>query len=446
MYERKTEEKFDRTPGTSRSGQIAATIATCVLLIVGSSLPAAAATLCVNPGGKGGCFSSIGAAVTAANSGDVINVAHGTYKEDVGISKSLSLIGGDGDDDGPIIDATGQLNGITINKASDVVVSGFIVENAETAGIWITNSSFITISRNTVQYNDKGVVPGTPDTCPSLKGTPFASGENLDCGEGVFLSAVDHSILANNTITRNAGGILMTDDTGASHDNLITGNSVVRNTELDCGITIPSHSGAGVFHNTVSGNDSSYNGGPGVGIFAPGPGSKAYANVIVNNTLRGNGLPGVTMHNHAAPGVGNVPPGAPQPNFNDNVILGNDISDNAKDTADAATGGPTGINIYSVGTMTGTIISQNVIRQESFDIVIKIPAAAVPAVQIHLNNITGNTDVGLMNAGAAQVDATVNWWGCPGGPASKGCASITGTGSVLFTPWLTRPFQAGGDR
>lgn len=445
MYDRETEEKFDRTPRTSRSGRIATTIGICALLMAGSSVPAAAATLCVNPAGKGGCFSSIGAAVTAANPGDVINVAHGTYKEDVSIGKSLSLIGGD-DHDGPIIDATGQLNGITINKASDVVVSGFIVENAETAGIWITNSSFITISRNTVQYNDKGVVPGTPDTCPSLQGTPFASGENLDCGEGVFLSAVDHSILANNTITRNAGGILMTDDTGPSHDNLITGNSVVRNTELDCGITIPSHSGAGVFHNTVSGNDSSYNGGPGVGIFAPGPGSKAFANVIVNNTLRGNGMPGVSMHNHAAPGVGNVPPGAPQPDFNDNIILGNDISDNAKDTGDAATGGPTGINIYSVGTMTGTIISQNVIRHESFDIVIKIPAAAVPAVQIHLNNITDNTDVGLMNAGAAQVDATENWWGCPGGPGSKGCASITGTGSVLFTPWLTRPFQAGGDR
>src|SRR5205807_2435960 len=166
-------------------------------------------------------------------------------------------------------------------------------------------------------------------------------------------------MLANNTITRNAGGILMTDDTGASHDNVITANSVVRNTELDCGITMPSHSGAGVFHNTVSGNDSSYNGGPGVGIFAPGPGSEAFANVI---------------------------------------------------------------------------------RQEALDIVIKIPAAAVPAVQIHLNNITDN-QVGLMNAGAAQVDATQNWWGCSGGPGANGCASISGPGPVLFTPWLTRPFQ-----
>jgi hypothetical protein len=52
---------------------------------------ASAATLCVNPGGKAGCTSSIGAAVAAAAPGDIIQVAEGTYKEDVLITKSLSL-------------------------------------------------------------------------------------------------------------------------------------------------------------------------------------------------------------------------------------------------------------------------------------------------------------------------------------------------------------------
>jgi parallel beta-helix repeat protein len=360
----------------------------------------------------------------------------------VAIAKSLSLIG-DGEEN-TIIDATGKNNGITITGATDVVVSGFTVENANTAGIWITGSSFVTISDNRVINNDKALIPGAHASCPPLIGTPFELGEAEDCGEGVFLSAVDHSILANNTITGNAGGVLITDDTGSTHDNLITGNSVVRNTALDCGITLPSHSGAGVFHNTISGNDSSYNGGPGVGIFAPGPGSKAYGNVVVNNRLRGNGLPGVTMHNHAAPGVNGVPAGAPPPIFNDNVILGNDISANSQDFADAATAGPTGINIYSLAPMTGTLISQNVIHQEAFDIVVKVPATGnVPAVQIHLNNFPDN-QVGLQNAGTAKVDATQNWWGCSGGPAAKGCASVSGTG-VLFVPWLGQPFQAGGN-
>lgn len=419
-------------------------LTTCIgvwgLMLGGAGQPATAATLCVNSGGTNGCLASIGAAVAAAKAGDTVNVAKGTYNEDVMISKSVSLVGQNNEN--TIIDASGKNNGITIAGANDVVVSGFTVENANAAGIWITNSSFVTIHDNNVINNDVALIPGANASCPPLSGTPFESGEAMDCGEGVFFSEVDHSILANNTITGNAGGVLLSDDIGATHDNLITGNSVVRNTALDCGITLASHSMAGVFHNTVSGNNSSYNGGPGVGIFAPGPGSKAYGNVVINNRLRGNGLPGVTMHNHAAPGVNGVPAGAPPVDFNDNLIVGNEISANSQDFEDAATAGPTGINIFSLAQMTGTLISENVIDQESFDIVINVPATgSVPAVQIHLNNFPNN-QVGLQNAGAATLDARQDWWGCSGGPGAGGCASISGSG-VLDAPWLTTPFQAG---
>ncbi|HEV2696360.1 MAG TPA: right-handed parallel beta-helix repeat-containing protein, partial [Terriglobales bacterium] len=401
---------------------LAIAIALGAFLVLGQ--PAIAAVLCVNTGAAGGCFHSISAAVAAATAGDTILVAHGTYNEDVTINKSLYLIGENKEN--TVIDATGENDGITITGATNVAVSGFTVENANAAGIWITSSSMVTISNNIVKDNDKALIPGANASCPPLAGTPFEQGEAEDCGEGVFLSDVNHSTLASNIITENAGGILITDDTGPTHDNLITGNSVVKNTELDCGITLPSHSGAGVFHNTVSGNDSSYNGGPGVGIFAPGPGSKAYGNVVINNRLRGNGLPGVTMHNHAAPGVNGVPGFLPPPIFNDNVILGNDISANSQDFEDAATAGPTGINIYSVGPMTGTIVSQNVIHQEALDIVVKVPAAAIAAVQVHLNNLPGK--IGLQNAGAATVDATQNWWGCSRGPGANGCSTISGSG------------------
>lgn len=411
-------------------------IMTISTLALGGS--AAAATLCVNQGGTGGCLASIQAAVAAASAGDTIRVAEGTYYEDVSVTKPLFLVGAH--EHNTIIDATGLVNGIAITGTSDVGVTGFTVKNAETAGIWITNSSRVTISSNIVEDNDKGLIPGPPPTCPALNGTPFAQGEAFDCGEGVFLSAVDHSVLSGNTVTGNAGGILITDDTGPTHDNFISDNSVVRNTELDCGITLPSHSGAGVFHNTVSGNNSSYNGGPGVGIFAPGPGSKAYGNVVINNRLRGNGLPGVTMHNHAAPGVNGVPAFLPPVMFDDNMVLGNDISDNSQDFEDAATSGPTGINIYSVAPMMGTIISQNVIHQEALDIVVNVPAMGMmPAAQAHLNNLPGR--VGLQNAGAAVVDATENWWGCSRGPLSQGCSKVLGSG-VVFQPWLLKPFQA----
>jgi hypothetical protein len=80
-----------------------------------------------------------------------------------------------------------------------------------------------------------------------------------------------------------------------------------------------------------------------------------------------------------------------------------------------------------------------------FDIVIKVPASGgVPTALVHLNNLEDNNQAGLQNAGTAPVDATQNWWGCSGGPSAHGCSTISGSG-VLFAPWLTRPFQAGGD-
>src|ERR1035438_9510258 len=82
-------------------------------LIFGSILSTGnlfAATLCVNPGGTGGCFSTISAAVTAASPNDTIKVAVGTYTEDVVIGKALSVVGASRST--TIIDATGLSNGV----------------------------------------------------------------------------------------------------------------------------------------------------------------------------------------------------------------------------------------------------------------------------------------------------------------------------------------------
>ena len=52
--------------------------------------------------------------------------------------------------------------------------------------------------------------------------------------------SVAYSTVYANKSAANAGGILLTDEFGPNHDNLVQGNYVADNTK-DCGITIPSY-------------------------------------------------------------------------------------------------------------------------------------------------------------------------------------------------------------
>jgi hypothetical protein len=141
------------------------------------------------------------------------------------------------------------------------------------------------------------------------------------------------------------------------------------------------------------------------------------------------------MHNHAA-----APSPAPPVNLNDNVIAGNRISGNAADTEDAGTSGPTGINVFSVAPITGTVISQNVFEDEAIDIAFKAP---VGQLSVHFNDFD-TWGIGVENLGTGTVNATDNWWHCHAGPEGKGCTTVSGPG-VWFTPWLTSRFNNNGD-
>lgn len=409
------------------------------------AIPAFAATACVQPQGHFGCQKTIGAAVAAAAPGDVIYVWPGVYKEMVTITQSVSLVAIPGSH--TVIDATGLSNGIFINGMSaapmpgvaNVVVSGFDVRNANFEGILVVNGSNITLTDNHVHGNDVSL-DISAGTCP---GQPaFETNEGDDCGEGIHLMAADHSIVRESEIDHNAGGILISDETGPNQNNLITGNSVHDN-PYDCGITLASHGPApgvtatgpfGVWNNTISHNSSFHNGtqlpgaGAGVGIFAPFPGTTNTGNVVVGNDLYNNGLPGVTMHNHAS-----APSPAPPVNMNNNEIVGNHISGNGADTDDAATSGPTGINLFSTAPVTGTVISGNDIDNEAIAIAYNVPSGQL---NVHFNDLPRS--VGIDNIGTGTVDATENWWNCPTGPGAGHCASVTGP-NISTAPWLFTP-------
>jgi hypothetical protein len=415
---------------------------------------ASAATLCASTHKEPGCKATIGAAVAAASPGDVIQVAEGTYNEQVTINIPLSLVAAPGSQ--TIIDATNLTTGIFVNGmstaptpgVSNVLISGFTVRNANFEGILVVNASDVTIVGNHVTDNNRSLdING--GTCPGIPA--FETNEGVDCGEGIHLMAVDDSTVIRNEIDHNAGGILLSDETGPSQHNYITGNNVHDN-PFDCGITMASHAPAtsvistatvsfGVINNIVEQNISRHNGtqvpgaGAGVGIFAPAPGATATGNVVLGNDLLDNGMPGVAIHNHAF-----APAPAPPVNLNNNAVIGNHFSGNAADVSDTATSGPTGINIASLAPVTGTVIARNSFDSEAIDVAFKVPSGQLSA---HFNSFSSGT--GIDNLGSGIVDASNNWWNCPIGPGGKSrssCATVAGT-AVSFTPFLLSPSDAG---
>jgi Right handed beta helix region len=339
-----------------------ATIVAGSLMIVGMSLGALAAPSvfaagpCVNPGGTGGCSSTIQAAVNTASPGAVIHVAAGTYHEDVMIKTAISLLGAGAGKS--VIDAASATPhyGVTIwGVHSKTVLRGFTIEKAPLAGIQVRASSHVVIRKNTVDGNDTNLNTSKLTCAGAL---PF---DAMDCGEGINLNGAIKTIVDRNVIQNNAGGILLSDEYGKTRGNVIE-NNAVQNNVLDCGITLASHPhsfpggkpgpGYGVFNNMIKNNSSTNNGGAGVGIFDPTPGTQAYNNTVENNVLSGNGLAGVMMHSHA-----------PNQNLSGNKIIGNWIGlNNIFGDSDSGNMQTTGILSWSaVSPLTSLVIKNNVI-------------------------------------------------------------------------------------
>lgn len=435
----------------------------CAILLVGFAQPAAASTLCVNPSGKHGCYSTISDALSHAAAYDTIYVASGTYKEEVDVAIPVSIIGAGAKS--TVVDATNLAHAFFVDGydhpgLNDVTIAGFTARYALYEGILVVSASDVTIRDNHIENNDQipGIqFTGNPTGCPNQPGSGiYETDETGDCGGGLHLVGAANAIVSGNLITENADGILISDETAESHDNLITHN-VVKDNPAECGIVMASHPPAGQTnppfapHNGVDRNTISFNlshangvkvGGAGVGLFSDGAGQgRVSGNVIIGNTLTDNGLGGVALHTHVGPAFG-----LPADDMSNNKVLGNVIAGNLADEGDTATPGRVGVNINSGrggSPVVGTEISQNTIRDEDIDVAVNTPAE----VDIHLNDLLGHK-IGVGNVCAfdgasictGSIDATQNYWGCPMGPSGPGCSTVMGP-NVRFVPWLRTPIH-----
>ena len=381
---------------------------------------------------------------SAVLSGDPIDGSFGFFYTGAAVTKPVQLIANSTSGDPVVIDATGHNNGLVIDLGDnfdnatngsssgpvvnpDVIVSGFTVQNADAEGLFAFNSDALRIADNVIQNNDKGSFPPTAivDDLGECAGDGNGPG---DCGAGLHLDGITRSVVIDNTVRDNSGGILIDDGladfpqvSAPTEGNTITHNTVVDNS-LGSGIAVVGHDQStlfggfalGIFNNVISNNTSSDNGaaGDGAGIMleVDAPGDAVYQNTVRGNVLTNDSLPGVKIHAHEALAY-----------MDDNVIEANNITSTGLGSVDSQPGdaaagatATTGIVVRGVPAdpIGGTVIRDNLISAVHYGLFLneasstRVSGNGFSGVSVAVTSIPGpqNVYVGRSSKGHLLVN------------------------------------------
>ncbi|MDG6221287.1 MAG: right-handed parallel beta-helix repeat-containing protein, partial [Candidatus Thermoplasmatota archaeon] len=211
---------------------------------------------------------SIQAFIDLANPGDTINVAAGTYNENLVINKALTLVGEDATT--TIIDGQNLGNHVVVIApgTSNVEITGFTIRNTgmgNYAGVALQGVTGCYVHHNIITANFVGVA---------------------------MVAATGNTIEAN-TIDTNYFGVYVGDDVTHSTGNTITGNTIINSVWANLGGG--SYSGDGIYldknchANIITDNFINYNQKDGVYAW------KANNHTIIGNTIIGNGDNGIHL-------------------------------------------------------------------------------------------------------------------------------------------------------
>ncbi len=293
-----------------------------VLLVLSAGTASAAGTTLYVDRGNSACsdsgsgtqaipFCTIKAAASKSAPGTTVQVASGTYPENVTITKS-------GTSTAPIVftpapgatvTISGSGIGIYLSGVSWVVVQGFNVTHTPGYGINVSNSSNITIAGNHV----------------SFAGQPVSG----QIKTGIRLSNVSDSLVSGNSSDHNSDyGIMLT---SGSTRNELRGNLTFNNSR----VYVRATAGIRLYHspgNTVDRNISHDNQDSGIESYPGSDDTLIYDNVLYNNgdhgiddlTTTGQRIIGNTAYNNVTAGI-NVEGSSTGATVENNISVDNGI-------------------------------------------------------------------------------------------------------------------------
>ena len=233
-------------------------LATLIVLLITTApvLPASAADREV---GRGGTYPTIHQAVSAANPGDTVIVAPGTYIENVLVDKPVTirsshgaplttiqaavpgkdvflLTGTDIRVDGFTI--VGQMggSGVKLDHASQCIVTNNLAYG-NIRGVYLYSTTRSEVSNNNVSNNGYGVyLDGSSDNTVSNNVAMYEKGFGMYLGDGIFMNGSPHNTVTRNVLSNNhMFGISLWDST----ENAILGNVINANEQFGVRLRTP---------------------------------------------------------------------------------------------------------------------------------------------------------------------------------------------------------------
>jgi parallel beta-helix repeat protein len=167
-------------------------------------------------------YETVQKAINAANPGDLIRVANGTYYENFIVNKSVSIIGKNPAN--TIIDGGGK--GTVVNIISpNVLVSGFTLQNGkqETAYCGISiGSNFVVVNNTLLRNNYYGLIFINSNNCTILNNVIV---NNTDAGIYIHVGNNSGNVFFQNTIENNNIGLLAYSPSNTFYDNNFINNT-----------------------------------------------------------------------------------------------------------------------------------------------------------------------------------------------------------------------------